>query len=82
MKSRITGSTVYSKELITKVIKDPRWDYDMPFNEFTKLIKYYMGLSNSIDIEELPDNKLRIGTSTQSEILGQDEIDKLIKELI
>lgn len=77
----INGSTVYPKELIEKVIKDPRWDYDMPFSEFTKLIKFHMGLINSFEVEELPNNKIRINTATKSEILGQEDIDKLIKEI-
>lgn len=84
----ITGSTVIPKELIDKVIQDERWSYTMPFFEFTKLLKYYSGLTEDpiIGIPKKNTTKKPTQESTilqcSSTILEQDEIDKLIMDLI
>jgi hypothetical protein len=76
----INGSTVIPEDLITQVIQDPRWYYDMPFGDFSNLLKFYMGLTNSIEVEA-SDNKIKITSATHSEILGQEEIDELIRKM-
>jgi hypothetical protein len=84
----ITGSTVIPKELIDKVIQDERWSYTMPFFEFTKLLKYHSGMIEDpiIGIPKKDTTKKPTQESTilqcSSTILEQDEIDKLIMDLI
>ena len=84
----ITGSTVIPKELIDKVIQDERWSYTMPFFEFTKLLKYYSGLTEDpiIGIPKKDTTKKPTQESTilqySSAVCEQDEIDKLIMDLI
>ena len=84
----ITGSTVIPKELIDKVIQDERWSYTMPFFEFVKLLKYHSGMIEDPiivipkkDTTKKPTQESNI-LQCSSTILEQDEIDKLIMDLI
>lgn len=84
----ITGSTVISKELIDKVIQDERWSYTMPFFEFANLLKYHSGMIDDpiIGIPKKDTTKKPTQESTilqcSSAVCEQDEIDKLIMDLI
>ena len=78
---KVTGSTVISTELIQQIASDPRYSYDMPFFEFTKLLKYYNGMSNSVDMDNMDENTIVPTKSNKAEILDQREIDDLIKSM-
>lgn len=82
-KENITGSTVIPKQLIDKVIQDERWSYEMPFFEFTKLVKYHSGMIEDpiIGMSKKDTTKKSTILQCNSTVLEQDEIDKLIMEL-
>lgn len=82
---RITGSTIIPKEIIENVIKDPRWSYTMPFDEFTKLLKFYSGQIED-PIIGIPNTPKEQNTSSflhlSSTDIEQDEIDILIERML
>ena len=88
-KLNITGSHIISKELIDKVIQDERWSYEMPFFEFTKLLKFYSGLIEDPIIgipnatkEQKPAQDTSSFLHLTSTDIEKDEIDRLTATIL